>query len=136
MAMNYRNNPKYKIKNKERFRELYYFALQYSEWKKELSAITVIGSPNIDGMPKGASVGDPTGRIATSQAELISKITLVEQCAKDADPSIYKGVLKGVTTPNMTYNWLVYNKYLYCGRDKYYIARSRFYWLLNQRKGP
>lgn len=124
---------KYKI-NDERYRELLYFVLQYNEWRDELSKISVIGSPDIDGMPRGSGTGDPTGRAAAKYGELLGKIQLVEKCARDSDQSIYKGLLKGVTTRNLSFNWLVSRGYLYCGRDKYFLARRKFFWLLDQRK--
>lgn len=133
--MNVRNSKQYRIKNKARFRELYYFSLQYHELKKKLAEISVIGSPNNDGLPKGYGVGNPTERLGIEQADLISKVRMIEECAAEADPSISRGILKAVTTPNCTYNWLSANGWLYCGRDKFYQARQKYYWLLDQRKG-
>ena len=131
--MNSRHLKKYRIPNKHRFRELYSFAMQYRDFKEELQSVSFLGSSQ-DGEVKGSTPGDPTGRIAIEQADLISKVNLIEQCARDADPTIWKSVLLAVTTPNITYNYLSQNRFLYCGRDKFYVARQKFYWLLDKRK--
>jgi len=134
--MRYKDFKKYKIKSKERFRELYYFTLQYPEWKHQLEEVTFLGSPEISGMPHGSGVGDPTGSLATASAELISKINLIDGCVKDAaPPKFQKGLLKGLTTPNSNYNWLYARGYIKCGSQKYYQMRGMFFWILDQRKG-
>lgn len=133
--MRYKDEKKYKIKDKERFRELYYFALQYNVWRTRLAELKVVSSPNLDGMPRGSGVGDPTGSTGSEVAELMKKISLIEDCVREAGPDIYRGLLKGVTTQSCTPNWLRARGYIYCGNDKYYHSRAKFYWLLNQRKG-
>jgi len=133
--MRYKDFKRYKIKSKERFRELYYFSLQYWDLREQLEAICYVSSPDGDGMPRGSGVGDPTGTKAALIAELSEKVNLIESCVRDADPSIKKGLLKGVTTPNCSPNWLRDHGFLYCGNDKYYLARGKYYWLLDQRKG-
>jgi len=134
--MRYKDFKKYRIKSKERFRELYYFTLQYWEWKIQLNEATFIGSPEISGMPHGSGVGDPTGQAGTNYADLISKVELIEGCVKDAAPPyLRRGLLKGVTTKDVNYNWLKGRGYIDCGSQKYYQIRGMYYWLLDQRKG-
>lgn len=132
--MNSRLSKKYKIHNKHRYSELYNFAMQYKDYKSQLDDISFLPSPSIDAMPKCSDHGDPTSRTAIKYATLLSKIELIERCAKDADHSIWKSVLFAVTNPHITYEYLYLHKMIYCGRDKYYIARQKFYWLLDQRK--
>lgn len=132
--MNSRATKKYRIANKHRFAELYNFAMQYPEWKRQLAEVSTLRSPNLDGLPGASRPGNPTETIGIQTADLISKIRLVEYCARESDPEIWKTVLYAVTNPNITYRWLSENRGLYCGRDKYYLARSKFYWLLDKRK--
>lgn len=132
--MNSRATKKYRIANKHRFAELYNFAMQYPEWKKQLEEVSVIKSPDFDGLPRSGRPGNPTETIGIQAADLVSKVQLVELCARESDPDIWKTVLYAVTHTNITYKWLSDNRRLYCGRDKYYLARSKFYWLLDKRK--
>ena len=58
------NKDKYRISN-YRFRELYYFCLQYEEWKEELSVKrNPLKGMQYSGMPSSGTPGDPTERIA------------------------------------------------------------------------
>lgn len=132
--MNSRQQKKYRIANKNRFRELYNFALQYPEFLSQLRSHSYVASPNLDGMPRGGAVGNPTERIGITEADLRSKVSLIEQCAREADPTIYKAVLYAVTQPHISYNYLSTRGYVHCGRDKFFIARQKFYWLLDKRK--
>lgn len=132
--MNSRLLKKYRISNKNRFKELYSFAMQYRDFKAQLASHSYVSAPNLDGMPRGSTPGNPTERIGITEAELRSKVSLIESCARESDPHIWKSILIAVTTPNMTYNYLVTHGVLHCGRDKFYEARAKFYWLLDKRK--
>ncbi|MBQ0165372.1 MAG: hypothetical protein KBS75_09290 [Bacteroidales bacterium] len=125
----------YRIESKRRFGELYNFALQYHEWKREIDAFSPMASPNMDGMPHNPTPSSSVERQAIRCADLQSKINLVESCAKAsaADEKLQKAVLMGVTTENCTFNYLKTRGILLYERDAYYIARRKFYWLLDQK---
>ena len=98
-----------------RFLELYYWCLQYGEWKDELKYKT-----------------DTVG--AMKIAELEQSCQLIEQTAIEADPYIYQYLLKAVTQEGVTYGYLKMMMEIPCSHNTYYDRRRKFYWLLDKRK--
>lgn len=128
------NHQKYGISNK-RFKELYYFCLQYNEWKDELRYNTdTVKSIEIKDCPATHETGDPTQQLAMRRAMLEKNCQLIEQTAIDADSFIHPYILKAVTDENVTYRYLKMVMGIPCGKKMYYDRRRKFYWLLNQKK--
>lgn len=128
------NHSKYGI-SKNRFKELYYWCLQYNEWKDELKYKTdTVGAMEITDMPVYHSNGDATQNLAMRRAQLEQNCKLIEQAAIDADPDIYQYLLKAVTDDNVTWRYLEMIMGIPCSRNTYYSRRRKFYWLLSQRK--
>lgn len=126
-------NSKYGI-SKNRFRQLYYFCLQYPEWKDELKYNTdTMGAIAIDGMPKGTTTSDPTQALATRNAQLSTWCQLIEQTAIETDADIYQYIIKAVTNSGITYKYLSMIMGIPCGKKMYYDRRRKFYWLLSQK---
>ena len=98
--------------NPNRFMELYYFCLQYNDWKEELQSITDIDK----------------------KKELQKKCELVERTAIEADENLYSYILCAVTNKGVTYRHLqtVYN--IPCSKDMYYNRRKKFYSLLSLKR--
>lgn len=116
-----------------RYKELYYKALQYNDWKDALKEVAFLSAANNDGMPRGSGISDPVSQKAIKLEGILKKIHAVEKCARLAGgEEMAAAVLKGATTPGVNYNWLVDNGYCYCGRRQYDEARFRFYWLLDK----
>lgn len=127
------NEKKYNI-SKHRFLELYYFCLQYNEWKDELKyKKDTVRSVNVTDMPTSKESGDATASLAIRRAELRKKCELIEQTAIEADPDIYQYIIKGVTEEYATYKYLKKVLGIPCGKDMYYDRRRRFYWLLSNK---
>lgn len=130
-ALNYE---KYNITN-NRFRELYYWCLQYHEWKDELKYNTnTVRSIEITDMPTSHNGSDATQKLAMRRAHLEKNCKLIETCAREADPDIYPYILKAVTEDGITYRYLYMVMGIPCGKKMYYARRRKFYWLLNQKK--
>ncbi|RHR51959.1 hypothetical protein DWX10_16200 [Clostridium sp. AF18-27] len=128
------NHGKYGI-SKNRFRELYYWCLQYNEWRDELKYKTsTVGAMEITGMPAAHGGGDATQQLAMHRAELEQNCRLIEQTAIEADPEIYQYIIKAVTDEDITYRYLKTIMDIPCGKDMYYDRRRKFFWLLNQKK--
>lgn len=128
------NRNKYGI-SKNRFRELYYWCLQYKEWKDELNYMTnTIKSIEIKDAPGAGEMGDPTQKLAIRREELKRNCELIEKTAIEADPEIYQYLIKAVTDENITYRYLKMIMNIPCGKKMYYDRRRKFYWLLNQKK--
>lgn len=133
------NKDKYRLSD-YRFRELYYFCLQYHEWKQKLNdkrdplkGMQYSGSPS-------SGISSPTEVRAIECAELSNKCMMIEEAARSADPELYQYILFAVTHPNISFNYMKMQKKIPCERDRYYNSRRKFYFLLdrllvkNQRK--
>lgn len=128
------NHDKYGI-SRNRFKELYYWCLQYNEWREELKYSTdTVRAIEITDMPVAHESGDPTQKLAIRRAQLEKNCRMIEQAAIEADPDIYSYILKAVTNEYVTYRHLRLIEEMPCGKKTYYDRRRRFYWLLDQKK--
>lgn len=128
------NQIKYGI-SKNRFLELYYWCLQYGEWKKELKyLINTVGAMEINDITTSKNSGDSTQKLAMRRGMLEQNCQLIEQTTIEADSDIYQYILKAVTEEEVTYQYLKLIMEIPCGKDMYYDRRRKFYWLLDKRK--
>ena len=133
--------PELSIKNKyhidkHRHYELKHFCLQYPLWKKaykDLESINIALS-TIGRLPSSNTPGDPTAKRAIAKAQLIERIEMVEQIAKEADDYLWQYILKAVTE-NLSYTYLKSKLDIPCGKDMYYDRYRKFFWLLNKVRG-
>lgn len=125
------NQEKYEI-SKNRFREIFYYCLQYPEWKEELKHKddTVKGT-RITGMPLSTSREDATVNLAIRRSELQKKCELIERIAAEADEELHPYILKAVTE-DLSFSDLKLSVNIPCERDMYYDRRRRFYWLMDK----
>lgn len=127
-------NKKYGI-SKNRFKELYYWCLQYNEWKDELRYKTdAAKSIGVTDMPAAHCNGDSTQKLAIRRMQLEENCRIVEQAAIEADPDIYQYLLKAVTNEGVTYTYLNQVMGIPCGKKLYYERRRKLYWLIDQKK--
>ena len=115
--------------SKHRYYELKHFCLQYPEWKKEYSEITL--TPKHQTVKVQNSPGDPTANLAIRRTLLLDRMKLVEQSAIEADSSIYVYILLAVTT-GLSYDALQTTHQIPCGREYYYIRYRRFFYILSR----
>lgn len=128
------NKNKYNI-SKHRYYELYYYSLQYEEWKNYLkNTINSVKSPQTTDMPRVRKISDSTYDIAVSRAEIADKIYQVEQAAMMADSELYQYILAAVTNEGITYNYLREKMKMPACKNKYYESRRRYYYFLDQIK--
>ena len=118
---------------KYRFFELKYFCLQYPEWKKEYSNLLgVPGLSSIDSFkPRLEYTDDKTSSVAIKRLYFSERISMVEKAVLDADESIYKYLLRGITE-GVSYTYLKTYCNIPCSKDFYYDRYRRFFWLLNR----
>lgn len=120
--------------SKHAFYTAYHYALQYNEWRDEYERISGgVRAVKYDGMPHGNTVGNPTESAGIRSAELSKKMEMVQETARQADPTIVKYLLKAVTNEGITYDYLRGIMGIPCGHNQYYKARRRFYYLLSQK---
>ena len=127
------NKDKYKI-SKYRFRELYYFCLQYNEWMEELeNKRNPLKGTQFEGTASSGSPGDPTESAAIACAEISNKCDTIEHAAKMADPELWEYILFAVTNEGITFNFLKMQKDMPCESDRYYNSRRKFYYYLDKK---
>ena len=126
------NKDKYNISN-YRFRELYYFCLQYDEMKSKLAAErNPLKGVQYSAMPTSGSTGNPTMNAAIKAAELSRKCEAIETAARNADPELYNHIIFAVTHEGVTFNYLKTVREIPCERDRYYNSRRKFYYHLDK----
>lgn len=96
-----------------RFRELYYYTLQYQEWLEELKSGSL--SPY-------------------RKEELRRRIAQIDITCYEANPELASYIRRGVTQKGMTYLALRNRHEIPCDRNTYYKYRRKFYWLLDKKK--
>lgn len=123
----------YKL-TREEFRTAYYYALGYGDYKRKIEEISFIGSPNLDGMPRGSSNGDGLINMVEAYSKENSKIKKIESAAEQSESNLVSSnaLLFMATNAGCTYNTLIQNKMLFCGHRQFYEKRSEFYWRLYQ----
>ena len=132
MKVNKEEWGKYRISVKKA-RELYYFCLQYGEWKEELSSkINSLKSGCGGGSGKG--IGDSTMALAIKRTILKDKCELIESTIMETDKELYRYLLKAITEEVVTYQYLRSVMGIPCSRRRYYETRRRFYYLLSKKK--
>ncbi len=105
---------------------------QYIDMKHQIEGLPVLSAVSTDGLPGGTKISDPVGSLASKRDKLLSKIKAIED-ASGLLGDIGPGVLKGVTTIGVSYEWLRQNQFIFCGRRQYYDARQMFFWYLDKK---
>lgn len=121
--------------DKHRHYELKHFCLQYPTWKKIYADLTDLsislstpGRETLNNTP-----GDPTAKCAVKKAFYADRIKMIERIAMEADPYLYKYILRAVTEElSFTYLKTVMN--IPCGKDMYYDRYRKFFWLLSKAR--
>jgi len=127
------NKDKYNISD-FRFKELYYFCLQYDEWRQKLQAKrNPLKGMQYSGMPASGNPGNPTENIAIECAALSNKCRMIEQAARAADPELWEYILYAVTNKDISFSILKVQKDIPCERDRYYNSRRKFYFILDRK---
>jgi len=114
--------------SKFRFRELYYFCLQYEDMKKEKAACYLLGGKVMDGMPRAAGKSDATGSSAVRAVILGEKLDLISEIAKECCGELYPWILEAVTTGKGFMEVCPP-----CHEKKFRRLRRKFYCLLDRR---
>lgn len=115
--------------SKHRYRELNNFCLQYPEFLKEKQGCYSLSAVVADDMPKGSGTSNPTASSAERAYRLGKNIELIEQTAIEAGGDLYPYILKAVAY-GVTWDILQPP----CGKNQFYKARRRFFFLLSLKK--
>lgn len=121
--------------DKHRHYELKHFCLQYPIWKRKYDSLGIfnVASSTTDKLPSSNMPSDPTGTCATMRVHYGERIELIERIAREADPYLYKYILRAVTE-GLSFTYLKARLEIPCGRDMYYDRYRRFFWLLSEAR--
>lgn len=117
-----------------RYMELYYYCLQYNEWKDELrySASNLKAVNTSEGTASGYT-SDAMEKLAIRRVDLESKCELIESAAVEADSEIQDYIIKAVTNEGITYHYLKTIMNIPCGQRQWYETKRKFYWILSRK---
>ena len=126
-------NPHYL--DKHRYYELKHFCLQYPLWKKARNAL--------DGFKTSVAI-EPTGVHGSAQHSSVETVVearlfyseymrLIEEAADEASPALARFILIGVTE-GLSYEHLKARLEIPCGKDMYYEAYRRFFYILDKTR--
>lgn len=123
---------KYNI-SRSRYRELYYFCLQYDERKKKMEELRYPSPPKSDGMPRGSGISNPTERNGMLAACLSLENKIMEQAAIEASADLYPWILKAAKY-DLKFDYLHLCEGMPCGKNEFQKLRHKFYYILDQKK--
>ena len=118
---------------KERYLELLHFCRQYPQWKIEANSLLGIRAIKADGMPHGSGKSDPVALAAVKRERLLTKISLVDECAKAVGGGKWHAVIIQNVCIGKAYSKL--DKALMPTSDSntFYRQRRDFFELLDKR---
>ncbi len=117
--------------SKHRRLELEHFCRQYPEWKNSILITYVRSIPT--GMPHSTDISDPTSEVAIRMVKLTGRCELIESCAIEASESLWRYILTAVTK-GFSYTTMSTLFNIPCGKDMFYDALHRFYYILSERR--
>jgi hypothetical protein len=118
---------------KYRHYELKYFCLQYNEWKKLYSEISMLRTAKYNDSVRTKQIIDPTLRIVEMRQLYSNRINLIEETAEKTDTDLSVYILKGITE-GLSYDSLRLRFNIPCSKDTYYDRYRRFFWILDKRR--
>lgn len=123
---------KYNI-SRSRYRELYYFCLQYDERKKKMEELRYPSPPKSDGMPRGSGISNPTERNGIRAARLSLENQIMEQSAIESAYELAPWILKAAKY-DLKFDYLHLCEGMPCGKNEFQKLRHKFYYILDQKK--
>ncbi len=114
--------------------ELYYYCLQYQEWKDELRYNSSnLKAINTSEGTTSVYTSDGIEKLAIRRIDLEAKCELIESSAREADSEIQDYIIKAVTNEGITYHYLKTIMNIPCGQRQWYEIRRKFYWILSKK---
>ena len=119
--------------DRERYYELQHFCRPYPIWKKAYHSLDGLSRrpADLELFSKPTQTSDPTVRCAEAREFYLHRMEMVEQCAREADPELYRYIMSYVTKGD-AYSVLKMRDHIPCCKDVFYEAARKFFWLLNK----
>lgn len=110
------------------FRYVVAFCLTYYDLKTKLMEMGS-RSRELDGMPHGTTVSNPTESEAIKRLAIESKIRIIEDAVREcAGEVMYKGMLSAITEEHMTFPQLQMMYDLPLGKNQFWMLKRKIYW--------
>ena len=117
----------------DRYRELLHFCRQYPEWKTEANSLLGIRAIKMDGQPHGSGVSDPVAMAAEKREKLMTKIEIVDDCARAIDDGEwYAAIIQNVCI-GRPYEQMDRALMPTSDKNAYFRKRREFFDLLNKK---
>ena len=120
--------------SQDRYTELLHFCRQYPEWKTEAASLVGTHGLKLDGMPHGSSVGDPVANAAERRAGLLTKISIVDRCARTVGSGEWYAALIQNVCMGRSYSRIDATLFPTSKRQAFFLARKEFFLMLNLEK--
>ena len=120
---------------RHRYYELKHICLQYPYWKKMYRYLDGYAARH-DSSSKTPSVGNcsrPTEKISEMLIFYSSRMEMIDRVAAQTSNELADYILEAVTQ-GFSYEDLLARRAIPCGRDMYYTAYRRFFWLLSRER--
>lgn len=120
---------------KHRFYELKHFCRQYGYWKKMFESLDSLAKNPDKLMPLSRSrhIVDPVATCVEEREYYATRMDMVENAAKETDPTIGKYIFKAVTE-GLSYDALFAFDVVPCCKDTYYKLYRIFFWILDKKR--
>lgn len=114
-----------------RYRELLAYCRQYPEWKRSAAAYLSPRAPRLREAPGGGMPASDVEYAVEKREEYLRKVQGIEECAREADPHMWRGILRNVCYGQ---GFEQVRSSALCGnRNRFFAARRRFFQLLDGR---
>lgn len=119
--------------NRERYYELKHFCRQYPIWKKAHDALDGLSRrpADLELFSKPGQASDPTVRCVEAREYYSKRMEMIEKCAKEASPALYKYIMSYATNGD-AYSVLKMRDHIPCSKEMFYDIARKFFWLLNK----
>lgn len=121
----------------DRYQELLHFCRQYSRWLSEANSLLGITAIKMDLMPHGSGKSDPVAMAAEKRETLLSKIAIVDECARSVGHGEWYTALIEIICNKQSYKLISETKKFILPTyniNAFYKARTDFFDLLNKKK--
>ena len=119
--------------SQDRYRELLHFCRQYPDWKTEANSLLGIRAIKMDSQPHGSGKSDPVAMAAEKRDRLLSKIKIVDDCARDIGGGEWYAALIQNVCIGKSYEQLDKALMPTSFRQEFFSMRRQFFELLNKR---